>query len=80
MVKPKKLEEEDIKKFDFTKPELEYIKENANFNDEQMSIFEMLTHRTGRKSIIYISMQMNMSESTTKRRIKEIKKKILRII
>lgn len=80
MVKPKKLEEENIKKFDFTKPELEYIKENANFNDEQMSIFEMLTHRTGRKSIIYISMQMNMSESTTKRRIKEIKKKILRII
>lgn len=80
MLKPKKLEEEDIKKFDFTKPELEYIKENANFNDEQMSIFEMLTHRTGRKSIIYISMQMNMSESTTKRRIKEIKKKILRII
>lgn len=76
----KKLKEENINKFDFTKPELEYIKENANFNDEQMSIFEMLTHRTGRKSIIYISMQMNMSESTTKRRIKEIKKKILRII
>ncbi len=76
----KKLKKEDINKFDFTKPELEYIKENANFNDEQMSIFEMLTHRTGRKSIIYISMQMNMSESTTKRRIKEIKKKILRII
>lgn len=76
----KKLKKEDINKFDFTRPELEYIKENANFNDEQMSIFEMLTHRTGRKSIIYISMQMNMSESTTKRRIKEIKKKILRII
>lgn len=76
----KKLEEEDVNKFDFTKPELEYIKENANFNNEQLKIFELLTHKTGRKSIVYISIEMNMSESTVKRRIKEIKKKIIRII
>lgn len=76
----KKLEEENVNRFDFTKPELNYIVDNANFNDEQYQIFKMLTHKTGRKSIIYISMQMNMSESTVKRRIKEIKKKIIRII
>ena len=80
MVKPKRPEERDVKRFDFTKAELDYIKENANFNNEQLKIFNLLTHKDGRKSIVYISMEMNMSESTTKRRIKEIKKKILRII
>ena len=33
MEAPKKLEEEDVKKFDFTRKELEYILENARFNE-----------------------------------------------
>ena len=67
-------------KFDFTKPELEYILENANFTEEQEQIFKMLTGRQGRQSIVSISMKMNMSESTVKRRIKQIKNKILRLL
>ena len=67
-------------KFDFTKPELNYILENANFTEEQEKIFNMLTSKYGRQSIVYISMNMNMSESTVKRRIKQIKKKILRLL
>ena len=67
-------------KFDFTKPELDYILNNANFTIEQEQIFKMLTSKYGRASIVYIAMKMNMSESTVKRRIKQIKNKILRLL
>ena len=67
-------------KFDFTKPELEYILENANFTVEQEKIFKMLTSKYGRASIVNISIKMNMSESTVKRRIKQIKHKIIKIL
>lgn len=67
-------------KFDFTKPELEYILNNANFTIEQEEIFKMLTSKYGRASIVNISLTMNMSESTVKRRIKQIKSKILRLL
>lgn len=66
--------------FDFTKKELEYILENANFTIEQEEIFKMLTSRYGRASIVSISIKLNMSESTVKRRIKQIKSKILRLV
>lgn len=82
MEAPKKLEEEKEVKinFDFTKKELEYILENANFTVEQEEIFKMLTSKYGRASIVNISLTMNMSESTVKRRIKQIKNKILRLL
>ena len=67
-------------KFDFTKPELDYILENANFTLEQEEIFKMLTSKYGRQSIVSISFKMNMSESTVKRRIKQIKSKIIRLL
>lgn len=67
-------------KLDFTKPELDYILENANFTEEQEQIFKMLTSKYGRASIVNIAIKMNMSESTVKRRIKQIKNKILRLL
>lgn len=67
-------------KFDFTRPELDYILENANFTIEQEQIFKMLTSKYGRASIVNIAIKMNMSESTVKRRIKQIKNKILRLL
>lgn len=76
----RKLEEENANKLDFTKPELDYILENANFTEEQERIFKMLTGRFGRQSIVNIAYKMNMSESTVKRRIKQIKSKILRLL
>ena len=76
----RKLEEESIKRLDFTTPELEYILNNANFTVEQEEIFKMLTSKYGRASIVNISLKMNMSESTVKRRIKQIKSKILRLL
>ena len=45
-------EEEKINvKFDFTKPELNYILENANFTNEQERVFKRLTDKKGRKYI-----------------------------
>lgn len=80
METPKRLEEENANKFDFTKFELNYIIENANFTDEQLKIFNLLTGKNGRETIVAISFKMSMSESTVKRRIREIKNKIKRLL
>ena len=77
-----KLEEEKANRMtlDFTKPELEYIKENANFTVEELTIFEMLTGKYGRETIVYIADKTNLSTATVSRRIKKIKNKIKRLI
>lgn len=67
-------------KYDFTKQELDYINENANFNDLQQSIFNRLTDRKGRQSIVQISMEEHISTATVSRIIKQIKNKIMRIL
>lgn len=66
--------------YDFTKKELEYIIENANFNERQQEIFERLTDRKGRQKIIRIAMEMNISERTVNRDIAKIKRKIFKIL
>ena len=77
-----KLEEEKENKvmLEFTKPELEYIKENANFTIEELTIFEMLTGKYGRETIVYIANKTNLSTATVSRRIKKIKSKIKKLI
>ena len=77
-----KLEEEEENKvtLDFTKPELEYIKENANFTIEELTIFEMLTGKYGREKIVYIANKTNLSTATVSRIIKKIKSKIKKMI
>lgn len=83
MATPKKLEEEKKENkidLNFTKPELEYIKENANFTIEELNIFEMLTWKYGRETIVYIANKLNLSTATVSRRIKKIKHKIMKLI
>ena len=77
-----KLEEEKENRMvlDFTKPELDYIKANANFTIEESTIFEMLTGKYGRETIVYIADKMNLSTATVSRRIKKIKSKIKKLI
>ena len=77
-----KLEEEKANRMtlDFTKPELEYIKENANFTIEELTIFEMLTGKYGREKIVYIANKTNLSTATVSRRINKIKRKIKKSI
>ena len=80
--KREQLEEEKENKvmLDFTKPELEYIKENANFTVEELTIFEMLTGKYGRETIVYIANKTNLSTATVSRRINKIKRKIKKLI
>lgn len=66
--------------YDFTKAELDFINENANFNDTQQEVFNRLTDRRGRQSIVQISMEMNLSTATISRIIKQVKHKILKIL
>lgn len=66
--------------YDFTKNELDFINENANFNDRQQEIFNRLTDKHGRQKIVKIAMEMHLSERTVSREIKSIKKKILKIV
>ena len=75
-----KLEEENINKFDFTKFELDYILQNANFNDIQLKIFKRLTDKQGRQKIVKIAIEENISERTVSRIIKQIKNKIKRLL
>lgn len=76
----KKLEEENANKFDFTQPELDYILTFARFNEIQTKVFNRLTDRRGRQTIVQISMEENISTSTVNRVIKQIKSKILRVL
>ena len=81
MVQKKLEEEKEVKiNFDFTKQELEFILENARFNEIQRKVFNRLTDIDGRQSIVKISLEENISTATVSRIIKQIKKKILRLL
>lgn len=58
------------------RPEIEKIKENANFTQDEMEIFTMLTKE---KSLIEISNKTNLSISTVKRRIQKIDVKVAKV-
>lgn len=72
--------EESVNKLDFTKFELDYILQNANFNDIQLRIFKRLTDKQGRQKIVKIAIEENISERTVSRIIKQIKNKIKRLL
>ena len=67
-------------KFDFVQKELDYINANANFNEIQQKVFDRLTDKKGRQSIVQISMEEHISTATVSRIIKQIKNKILRVL
>ena len=64
-------------KFEFTEDEYNEIVKKAMLNEELAKIFKM---RIMDYSIIKISMEMHMSVRTVNRRIKELKRKILKVI
>ena len=65
-----------MKLSELTKPELEKIKENANFTDEELRIFKLLSQD---KSIIDIAVRMSASSRTINRKISKIKQKISKL-
>lgn len=66
--------------YDFTQKELDYINQNARFDDRQQEIFDRLTDRKGRQKVVKIALEMNLSERTVERDIKKIKHKIFKIL
>lgn len=77
----KKLEGENLRiNFDFTKNELEYIMDRANFNDIQERVFKRLTDKHGRQKITKIALEENLSASTVSRIINQIKDKIMKVL
>ena len=80
MAEQKSIEEENVRRFDFTRKELDYILENARFNEIQRKVFSRLTDLKGRQSIVQISLGENISTATTNRIIRQIKNKILRLL
>lgn len=63
--------------FDLTKEEYETLKDKLMLNDELSKIFEM---KIKNYSITKMALELNMSESTVSRRIKQLKKKIMKLI
>lgn len=63
--------------FDLTKKEYEELKEQLMLNEELSKILEM---KIKGYSIVKMSMEMNMSETSIKRRIRLLKKKITKLL
>lgn len=64
-------------KFEFTEDEYNEIVKKAMLNEELAQIFKM---RIMDYSIVKISMEMHISIRTVNRRIKELKRKIMRVL
>lgn len=63
--------------FDFTKEEYLLLKEKLMLNDELSQILEM---KIKNESNTKIAMTLHLSDRTLSRRIKELKKKIMRVL
>jgi len=63
--------------FEFTQQEFEEICKKAMLNDELTKIFEM---KIKDYSNTKIAMELHISDRTLARRIKELKKKIMRVL
>lgn len=66
-----------MNRFDFSHEEYQKFIVQCPFTDEELKILEM--RRKG-KSIIQVSMELNLSDRTVERRIKSICKKIIKEI
>ncbi len=64
-------------KTEFTQPECEFFRQQCNFTDEERAIFDL---RVKAHSLVEIQQRLHMSESTVNRRIKNIKRKIYKVI
>ena len=64
-------------KTEFTEPECEWFRAVYNFTPDERRAFDL---RVKDHSIIEICMTLQMSESTVNRRIKNIKRKIVKVL
>lgn len=64
-------------KTEFTQPECQRFRRECNFTDEERMVFDL---RVKACSLVEIQQKLNMSESTVNRRIKNIKRKIYKVM
>ena len=64
-------------KTDLTKLECDMCRDLCNFTEDELSVFNL---KTKNKSIVEISLALNMSESAVSRRLSNIKKKVARVL
>ena len=64
-------------KMEFTEPECERFRQECNFTEEELAVFNL---RVKARSLAEIQQVLNMSEATVSRRIRNIKRKIHKVI
>lgn len=64
-------------KTEFTELECERFRQECNFTEDELSVFNL---RVKAYSLVEIQQTLNMSESTVDRRIRNIKKKIHKVM
>lgn len=64
-------------KKEFTKPECDYFRRECNFTDEERAVFDL---RVAARSVVEISMSLHLSEATVYRRLRNIKRKIVKVL
>lgn len=62
---------------DFTKPELDYFREQCNFTPDEMEYFNL---RSQDMSNVQVALTMNVSESKVSILARKVKKKMLRVL
>lgn len=60
-------------KHDLTTPEADRLRALCNFSDEERQVFDL---RIRDKSVVEISMALNLSVASTKRRLQSISRKV----
>lgn len=64
-------------KTEFTEIECDRFRRDCNFTPDELNVFNL---RVKDHSIVEISMRLNLSESTVNRKIKNIKRKIVKVL
>lgn len=62
---------------EFTELECEYFRKNCNFTPDELAVFNL---RVKGCSVVETYLELNMTESTVNRRIRDIKRKIVRVL
>lgn len=65
-----------MKLSELTKPELDRIRENANFTEEEAIVFDLAS---AGKTVVEIAYKMNVCERTVNRKLLKVRKKIIRV-
>ena len=63
--------------YDFVNKELEFLREECNFSDEELTYFNL---RAKHYSNLQIAIEMNVSEGKVSKLAKSVKTKILKVL